>query len=305
MVEKIQYPGLSDPSLQHCVRFNSGNQKYLDFACLFPTFGKTYLPFELNYDPVGPRDWMKDNFWVPVACAIIYAIAIFWGRSYFEKRAAWNWRAPLALWNFGLSLFSTIGFLRVAPFVLFNIYSYTLRENCCFDPESHVGSGATGFWSQMFVLSKIPELFDTFFIVIHKKPLMFLHWYHHISVLLFTWHAYVNNSPTGAFFISMNYGVHAMMYFYYFLMAVRMKPKWFNPIWITVAQISQMFVGVFLTVYTTYILHVEEREDCLMRKDINQSALVMYGSYLFLFCKFFFERYYIRGKPSKTSKKVN
>lgn len=150
------------------------------------------------------------------------------------------------------------------------------------------------------------ELFDTFFIVIHKKPLMFLHWYHHISVLLFTWHAYVNNSPTGAFFIAMNYGVHAMMYFYYFLMAVRMKPKWFNPIWITVAQISQMFVGVFLTILTTYILHIEEREDCLMRKDINQSALLMYGSYLFLFCKFFFERYYIRGKQtSKTGKKVN
>lgn len=150
------------------------------------------------------------------------------------------------------------------------------------------------------------ELFDTFFIVIHKKPLMFLHWYHHISVLLFTWHAYVNNSPTGAFFIAMNYGVHAMMYFYYFLMAVRMKPKWFNPIWITVAQISQMFVGVFLTILTTYILHVEEREDCLMRKDINQSALVMYGSYLFLFCKFFVERYYLRGKKSeKTAKKVD
>lgn len=115
-----------------------------------------FYRFELNYDPVGPRDWMKDNFWVPVTCAIVYAIAIFGGRAYFEKREPWNWRAPLALWNFGLSLFSTIGFIRVAPFVLFNLYSYTMRENCCFDPESHVGSGATGFWSQMFVLSKIP-----------------------------------------------------------------------------------------------------------------------------------------------------
>ena len=124
------------------------------FISVFPQ--RLQKRFELNYDPVGPRDWMKANFWIPVTCAIIYAIAIFWGRSYFAQRPAWNWRVPLAWWNFGLSLFSTIGFLRVAPFVLFNVYSYTWRENCCFDPESHVGSGETGFWSQMFVLSKIP-----------------------------------------------------------------------------------------------------------------------------------------------------
>ena len=42
----------------------------------------------------------------------------------------------------------------------------------------------------------------------------------------------------------MNYSVHAIMYGYYCLMALRMKPKWMNPFFITVAQISQMIVGV-------------------------------------------------------------
>jgi len=37
--------------------------------------------------------------------------------------------------------------------------------------------GATGLWVQLFILSKIPELIDTFFIVQRKRPLIFLHWY--------------------------------------------------------------------------------------------------------------------------------
>jgi elongation of very long chain fatty acids protein 6 len=35
---------------------------------------------------------------------------------------------------------------------------------------------------------------DTLFIVLRKKPLIFLHWYHHITVLLFCWHAFATQS---------------------------------------------------------------------------------------------------------------
>lgn len=34
-----------------------------------------------------------------------------------------------------------------------------------------------GFWTWLFVLSKLPELGDTIFIVLRKQPLIFLHWY--------------------------------------------------------------------------------------------------------------------------------
>ena len=80
------------------------------------------------------------------------------------------------------------------------------------------------------------ELLDTFFIVIHKKKLMFLHWYHHVTVLLYCWHCFSNSPAIGIVFVAMNFGVHALMYGYYFLMAIRMKPSWFNPISITFLQ---------------------------------------------------------------------
>jgi len=87
----------------------------------------------------------------------------------------------------------------------------------------------------------------------------------------------------------MNYAVHALMYFYYFLMAVKAKPKWLNAFWITVAQISQMVVGVAVTVlgFIAYRRH----EECSIKKENNVAAFVMYGSYLFLFLEFFVQRY--------------
>ena len=144
------------------------------------------------------------------------------------------------------------------------------------------------------------ELIDTFFILIHKKPLIFLHWYHHISVLAYCWHSYVTKAPAGIVFCVMNYAVHAIMYFYYFLMAVKCKPKWFNSMYITVSQISQMVVGVAVTILSFVMPHTYG-SSCKIKKENNVAAFIMYGSYLMLFVQFFFKRY--SGKTEKKSKK--
>lgn len=144
---------------------------------------------------------------------------------------------------------------------------------------------------------------DTVFIVVHKKPLIFLHWYHHVSVLAYCWISYTGKSPTGLVFCFLNYGVHAIMYGYYFLMAIGCKPKWFNPMVITLAQISQMVVGVAVTVIGWYLLVVEQRPDCMLTRDNNLAALVMYGSYLVLFLQFFLQRYFGKKKSKRSASK--
>lgn len=146
------------------------------------------------------------------------------------------------------------------------------------------------------------ELLDTFFIVIHKKKLIFLHWYHHVSVLLYCWHSYVYKAPLGILFCVMNYAVHSIMYAYYGLMALHLKPKWLNPIIITAAQISQMVVGVASMAAANYLLFFKLNpadDTCYMSTENNVAALVMYGSYLVLFVQFFFGRYFIIQKTKK------
>jgi elongation of very long chain fatty acids protein 6 len=123
--------------------------------------------------------------------------------------------------------------------------------------------------------------------------------YHHITVLLFCWHSYVTKSPPGVYFVGMNYAVHALMYFYYFLMAIHRKPKWLGAFWITLAQISQMIVGVAVTLAAFYYYKTEPA--CNVTAENNAAAFVMYGSYLALFVQFFVQRYFSGKSASKAS----
>lgn len=146
----------------------------------------------------------------------------------------------------------------------------------------------------LFVFSKAPELIDTVFIVLRKNRLIFLHWYHHVTVLLFCWHSYATRSSAGLYFASMNYGVHALMYFYYFLSATGYKAPWAGLV--TSLQISQMFVGMFVcgAVATFKYLH---GRPCDMSDDNLLWGGIMYASYAALFI-FFASEKYLTGKSS-------
>lgn len=284
-------------------------QQYTEFSCLYPNIGRFYFDWEKNYfadgghkvyDFISSSDVFSNS--LPSIVVAIYLVAIFAGKRYMEDRKPWQWKNQLALWNLGLSLFSFWGMIRLLPPLTHYMNELSLRENMCSDAYGRFIAGSSGVWIQFFTLSKFPELIDTFFIIIHKKPLLFLHYYHHISVLLYVWHgAYGVGNPVSPIFAAMNYGVHAMMYGYYFLMAVGMKPKWMNPMYITSAQILQMVVGVVLTAVASYYYIANAmavrngmEDTCNLNGSSLVAATVMYGSYLYLFVQFFTKRFAIK-----------
>lgn len=287
---------MSNIGSDSCVAINGVGLAYREFSCIYPQL--FYFEFEKNYDPIPVLDWMRYHPMVPIAAVVAYGILITIGQYAMRNREPFNFRWLMAFWNLSLSLFSWIGMFRTLPQLMHNLYFMSFRDNLCLDPKITFGSGSSGLWVQLFVLSKFPELIDTFFIVVHKKPLIFLHWYHHITVLLYCWHSYVTTSPPGIFFVVMNYSVHASMYGYYFMMAMKLRPKWFNPIIITIFQISQMIVGIAVTLAGFYFFKTDQ--NCGIEKENNTAAFVMYGSYLFLFLQFFFGRYFKKGKKQKS-----
>ena len=62
----------------------------------------------------------------------------------------------MAAWNLGLSLFSWMGMFRTLPQLLHNLTTMSIRDNLCLDPTETYGSGSTGLWVQLFILSKFP-----------------------------------------------------------------------------------------------------------------------------------------------------
>jgi len=216
-----------------------------------------------------------------------------------KNKKPFDLKRPLIFWNLFLSLFSFMGMFRIVPHLFLRLSTESFKSTVCSPLDLKFGSGAAGLWSLLFVFSKFPELFDTVFLVLRKKKVEFLHWYHHITVLLFCWFALINEGSNGLYFIAMNYSVHAIMYGYFGLMAANLKspiPSYF----ITIAQISQMFIGTFICIMSLYYYEYDNG-NCSVTKEIILSGVVMYGSYLLLFVDFAVRKY-IFGVDKYTKK---
>jgi len=269
---------------------------YIQVFQVFPWMEPFYFDWEKNYDVSKAYQWVYENPWVPVASVIVYLCFIIEGTNYFKKREGFDLKVLLGLWNAFLSLFSFWGMARVVPHLLYMMYTMTMKEQSCTPPEKAYGDGAAGLWVMLFCVSKVFELIDTVFIVIRKKNLMFLHWYHHVTVLLYTWFSYSKRNP-GIYFVAMNYTVHAFMYGYFCLSAFNMVPKWFKPIWITSIQINQMFVGVAVTIMS--YLYKKNDPDCAVKSEMLMWCGLMYSTYFYLFIEFAVKRFFFK-KPKKT-----
>ena len=276
---------------------------------IYPVLEPYYFDFENNYDIDIVHRWMVNNFWLPIVSVVIYMLFCYYGRKVMQRCKEFDLKISLAIWNLLLSIFSAWAMLRTAPHLIHNFSVKSFERSICDSPLPDWGAGATGFAVQMFILSKFPELIDTVFIVLRKKPLIFLHWYHHVTVLLYCWHSYVTESAIGLHFVAMNCSVHAIMYFYFFLAALKLIPRWF-PSWIiTAAQISQMVVGVIVVSGALYYHYIGKQQNppisCHNEFSNLIAGVVMYGSYLLLFLKFALDRFIFTPKQKKIQKDSN
>ncbi|CAG0882157.1 unnamed protein product [Darwinula stevensoni] len=159
-------------------------------------------------------------------------------------------------------------------------------------------SRETCFWIFLFVLSKIPELGDTVFLLLKRQPLTFLHCYHHATVILFTAHIYVDFAATGIWFCALNYVVHAFMYSYYTVRTVGFRvPRWIAKV-ITCLQILQMVLGTAATAGAFY--YKMRRVPCQMNGANIVVSLALYLSYWVLFSIFFRNSYVKTVSKCKT-----
>ncbi|KAM7278675.1 hypothetical protein ACFE04_005809 [Oxalis oulophora] len=125
-------------------------------------------------------------------------------------------------------------------------YKPTLRHVICFPPKTPP-TGPLFFWGYIFYLSKILEFIDTLLIILSNSTqrLTFLHVYHHSTVVVMCYIWLTSSQSLFPVALVTNASVHVLMYSYYLLCAVGVRPKWKRIV--TDCQIVQFIFSFMLS----------------------------------------------------------
>ncbi|XP_067938765.1 very long chain fatty acid elongase 6-like [Watersipora subatra] len=251
------------------------------------SFNASAFDFEKTVLTQDMLNFITNNYKLSVWASAVYVVVIFGGRWIMDRKDKFGLNYALALWSGMLAIFSVIGTARMWPEMLHVLQHEGFYSSACI--AGYMEHSVTQFWTGLFVLSKIIELGDTVFIVLRKQPLIFLHWYHHITVLLYSWYSLREEVASGRWFICLNFAVHAVMYSYYALRALKFRvPNQIRMI-ITAQQLIQMIIGCFLNFYVYSIKN--EGRFCQISYENIRLSFLMYFSYFILFAKFFYDTY--------------
>lgn len=259
-----------------------------------PNYSYTFK-FEDDFMHLETRKWMIQNWTIAFYYVGVYMVLVFGGQYLMQSRQRFELKGVLSVWNTVLAAFSIMGACRTVPEFLHSLTHYGLYHSVCV-PSFIIQDKVSGFWTYMFVLSKLPELGDTLFIVLRKQPLIFLHWYHHITVLLYSWFSYTEYTSSARWFIVMNYCVHSVMYSYYALRSMGYSPPRLFAMFITTLQLLQMIVGCTINIWAYSAL---KNSECHITPFNVKLSLIMYFSYFVLFARFFYKAYFSGQRRKK------
>lgn len=250
----------------------------------------TTTPFDYEKAKEYTRSVEKPAFFVSIA----YVVVIFSIQAIMKNFKAFQLTSLLNLWNALLAIFSTIGSFMTGFGLFHEIYYRGFVSS-----YTHIGDyfyGYSGYWTFLFTMSKIMEFGDTIFIVLRKKPLIFLHWYHHVLTMNYAIISYSYDTAFNSWIGWMNFTVHSIMYGYYMLRSLGVKvPAWIARN-ITTMQIVQFIITLFILFHVGYLSNSGVQVDS--HPNIFWFCLIMEISYVVLFANFYFQSY-IKGGGNK------
>ncbi|GMS92657.1 hypothetical protein PENTCL1PPCAC_14832, partial [Pristionchus entomophagus] len=248
---------------------------------------------EEEFDYRRAARWMDGHVALAVQAIVIYLVAIFGIKFWMRNRQPYNLKLPLAIWNFVIANLSGLSALAMCYEYFYTLFKNGVNETIC-NTQEEFFTGRIGYAVFVLLLARLPEFMDTFFIVLRKQKLMFIHWYHHTATLLVGWVTYSAAFPAAVHLIFVNALIHLAMYSYYFLTALNFRPPPFVAKLITIFQIAQFFMSLYGLVYVVYA-HFLLEMPCMVESESFLIHWMMILSYTYLFVDFFITKY-VRGK---------
>lgn len=154
-------------------------------------------------------------------------------------------------------------------------------------------TGLYGFANFVYLVSKIWEWADTVFLILTKKDVIFLHYFHHMTT--FTMAAVVHNFPVGGYCF-INCFVHAIMYLHY-----AYPVRWARSL-ITSTQLTQFVIVI--SIHTYGYLNPStcfDMSPVFLEWAFNETVVV---GFFVLFVNFFIQQYLLKRKDKSKLEKI-
>ncbi|VDM58950.1 unnamed protein product [Angiostrongylus costaricensis] len=250
----------------------------------------TTLPFNYENAKEYTRSVEKPAFIISMA----YVVTIFGIQAVMKNFKPFQLTSILNFWNAWLAIFSTIGSCMTGYGLFYEIYHRGFVSS--YTRAGDYFTGYSGYWTFLFTMSKVLEFGDTILIVLRKKPLIFLHWYHHVLTMNYAIISYSYDVAFNSWIGWMNFTVHSIMYGYYMLRSLGVKvPAWIARN-ITTMQILQFVITLLILFHIGYLSSSDVQVDS--HPKIYWFCVFMEISYVVLFANFYFQSY-IKGGGKK------
>jgi len=257
------------------------------------------------------------NLQLPVLVGGVYLSTLFALQYFMRDKKALALKGFSFIHNVILTIWSVSMFLGASYGAILKYKSEGFWAGLVCEQNPDPMSGPLFFWSYIFYLSKFYELVDSYLLVLKKKPLIFLHVFHHFIMPFVCW-AGLEGKWTMALWTSCfwNSFVHVWMYYYYAVSTIGYNPWWKR--YLTILQIYQFVSGV---VYTGIYFHYYFAKVSWVTQGTSVSISVEKGctgdlgaimfmfavniSFLILFSKWYVDNYYESAARSSHGSRKN
>jgi len=201
---------------------------------------------------VGGKMPLFDSWYSVIGAVVAYLVVVYSLQQWMKDRKPYSVKAFAFIHNVFLCILSAF----MAAGIMFELaliawktsVSYLDNVFLC-DQHGTLSQGRIVWWFYVFHLSKVYEFLDTVILVLKKKPIIFLHIYHHCITFVLTW-VTVNNEVAVQWGSTLaNVAVHTLMYYYYAISVLGISVWWKK--YITKMQISQFVFDLGLN-FTAY-----------------------------------------------------
>lgn len=250
-----------------------------------------------------PNVTLFSQWYWPVSACLSYFLIVFTLQRLMQTRKPLQIPNFLFVHNILLSVSSLILAIWLSSTLLRGLYNglSPFQLLCSYSIYNNGHMHLIYYINSFF---KVWEFMDTFLLAVRKKPIGFLHAYHHAATLILTWNQMMEHSAPQWVAIVLNLWVHVVMYYYYAMSALGIRIWWKK--YLTKLQIVQFVIDVVVIGYAYYAF-IRAGFDPNVCYGTSTGAIVGIGilfSYLLLFVRFYWQTYSMKSSKSDKQKQT-